>query len=70
MWLIYTLYLGTAKDGKKLESEEAVPTGPFTILEPHVQEIGEFYGIQERRILYLQICERVCRDVAKFSRFS
>ena len=25
------------------------PTGPFTILEPKDQEIGEFYEVQERR---------------------
>ena len=27
----------------------ALPTGPFTILEPRDQGIGEFYEVQERR---------------------
>ena len=27
----------------------ALPTSPFTILEPQDQEIGKFYAVQERR---------------------
>ena len=27
---------------------DTFPTGPFTILGPHIQEIGEFYVVRER----------------------
>ena len=40
------------------------PTGPFTILGPQNQEIGEFYTIQERRATDLEApcCERVGQE--------
>ena len=30
---------------------QAYPTGPFTMFDPHDQEIGEFYVLQERRTM-------------------
>ena len=38
---------GTAAD---LVIPKHNPTNPFTILEPHDQEIDEFYLVQERRV--------------------
>ena len=35
-------------------NEEALPTGPFTILEPHDQEIGDLYVVLERRLTYFE----------------
>ena len=32
----------------------AYPTGPFTILEPQHQEIGEFCEVKERRATYFE----------------
>ena len=39
-----------------------IPTCPFTILEPQHQEIRELFEVQ-KRILKLQSCERVGRDL-------
>ena len=32
-----------------MQGPSCYPANPFTILVPHDQEIGEFYGVQERR---------------------
>ena len=38
------------------------PTGPLKILDPHNQEIGELYVVQERRATDFEACERVGWD--------
>ena len=40
-------------------------TDLITILAPQNQDIGEFYVVQNvvRRILRLQICEKVCQEI-------
>ena len=38
----------------QLKQCHSKPTGPFTILQPHNQEISEFYVVQERRATDLE----------------
>ena len=48
------------------------PTGPFTILEPQSQEIGELYIAQKHRLLSSKIVKRLvgtCYEVVNVEQF-
>ena len=62
-------YLATLRMQHAFPFSPRFPTGPFTMLEPQDQEIGEFYVAQKRRAtdFKLQNCERVSRVASKIN---